>query len=117
MDPAHEVSALDAFCSARGIHDRDRAILRAIDGFAHGAKATCFPSNATIARKAGLSVGHTRRRVAWLVGRGDLVRYRVAENRTGREFFLPWKAGPATDGGGQRTNDHDDDPGEGGPSS
>jgi DNA-binding Lrp family transcriptional regulator len=70
----------------------DKAILLALVGHAWGGKDTAWPSNATIAAKVGRSVGHVKRRLALLEGRGLIAREATNLNRTGRLFRLLWRA-------------------------
>src|SRR3954466_5434083 len=72
----------------------DKAILLILAGHAWGGKATCWPSNATIAGKVGRSPGHVKRRLAALEGRGLIAREASPANRTNRVFRLQWRASP-----------------------
>jgi hypothetical protein len=113
--PPGEASALDAYIAARGKpRGKARDVLRAIDAHARGPKATAFPSNATIALKAGCSERHARRLIQFLCRLGALARYPCPSDGSGREFYLPWKADTPPDAGGQRTDDHTGAEGEGG---
>ena len=77
-------------CDKHALGPTARLVVRTIADFAYGSRDVAWPSNRTIASLVGRSLGHIRRLISKLVALGILVR-RPAENRTGREFLLPFK--------------------------
>jgi hypothetical protein len=60
-------------------------------------KPSCWPSNATLSKVAGFSVGHTRRLLAELEARGFLRREMTDDVPGGRRLVLVWRAEPIAD--------------------
>ena len=80
-------------CDDPSLTPSERTLLTIITGYIFSGKTECHPSTATLAEKLGRHRDHVRRLIRGLQARGYLTR-RPANNRTSREFLVPWRAAP-----------------------